>query len=148
MKTIKELAEELGVSKEAIRQQVTKLPSRCYKIGVNRTKYINADGEAIIRQSVTSKVPSQVPSSVPSETPENSDIVAVLQATLDELHSQLAAKDKQIEHLTEMLADNQRLLAQQQQLTALAEHKALQLEAKEAQEDTADSPRRWWMFWK
>ena len=47
-----------------------------------------------------------------------------------------------------MLADNQRLLAQQQQLTALAEHKALQLEAKEAQEDTADSPRRWWMFWK
>ena len=117
MKTIKELAEELGVSKEAIRQQVTKLPSRCYKIGVNRTKYINADGEAIIRQSVASKVPSQVPSSVPSETPENSDIVAVLQATLDELHSQLEAKDKQIERLTEMLADNQRLLAQQQQLT-------------------------------
>ena len=109
MKTIKELAEELGVSKEAIRQQVTKLPSRCYKIGVNRTKYINADGEAIIRQSVASKVPS--------ETPENSDIVAVLQATLDELHSQLEAKDKRIERLTEMLADNQRLLAQQQQLT-------------------------------
>ena len=109
MKTIKELAEELGVSKEAIRQQLTKLTSRCYKIGVNRTKYINADGEAIIRQSVASKVPS--------ETPENSDIVAVLQATLDELHSQLEAKDKQIERLTEMLADNQRLLAQQQQLT-------------------------------
>ena len=148
MKTIKKLAEELGVSKEAIRQQVTRLPPSCYQVGANRTKYINADGEAIIRQSVASKVPSQVPSSVPSETPENSDIVAVLQATLDELHSQLAAKDKQIEHLTEMLADNQRLLAQQQQLTALAEHKALQLEAKEAQEDTADSPRRWWMFWK
>ena len=140
MKTIKKLAEELGVSKEAIRQQVTRLPPSCYQVGANRTKYINADGEAIIRQSVASKVPS--------ETPENSDIVAVLQATLDELHSQLAAKDKQIEHLTEMLADNQRLLAQQQQLTALAEHKALQLEAKEAQEDTADSPRRWWMFWK
>lgn len=144
MKTIKELAEELGVSKEAIRQQVTRLPPSCYQVGANRTKYINADGEAIIRQSVASKVPSEVP----SEAPENSDIVAVLQTTLDELHSQLAAKDKQIERLTEMLADNQRLLAQQQQLTALAEHKALQLEAKEAQEDTADSPRRWWMFWK
>lgn len=144
MKTIKELAGELGVSKEAIRQQVTRLPPSCYQVGANRTKYINADGEAIIRQSVASKVPS----SVPSEAPENNDIVAVLQATLDELHSQLAAKDKQIERLTEMLADNQRLLAQQQQLTALAEHKALQLEAKEAQEDTADSPRRWWMFWK
>ena len=73
MKTIKELAEELGVSKEAIRQQVTRLPPSCYQVGANRTKYINADGEAIIRQSVASKVPSEVP----SEAPENSDIVAV-----------------------------------------------------------------------
>lgn len=75
MKTIKELAEELGVSKEAIRQSIANKVSR--------------------------------------KTPENSSIVAVLQATLDELHSQLEAKDEQIECLIETLADKKYLLAQQ-----------------------------------
>ena len=61
------------------------------------------------------------------------------------LQRELEIKNKQIEELNLRLAESQKLLDQQQQLTAIAEQKLLQIEEKREEEET-QSKHRW--FWK
>lgn len=152
MKTIKQIADELGVTKEAIRQQVAKLPPSYVTIGANRTKYINDDGQAILRQTVASKVTSKEPSLLPSEKEKDDKLdtlITMLQKELDTKTEQLSIKDSQIEALNKRLAEAQQLLHQQQQLNAIAEQKILALEAKENQESEPEpNQKKWYQFWK
>ena len=48
-KTIKELAENFGVSKEAIRKNVSKIPEEHVRVGTNRTIYIDDLGVQYLR---------------------------------------------------------------------------------------------------
>lgn len=48
-KTIKELAEDFGVSKEAIRKNVLKIPEEHVRVGTNRTVYVDDRGVQYLR---------------------------------------------------------------------------------------------------
>lgn len=100
MKSIKQIAEELGVSKQAISNRKHLLPPSTVKTLENGTKLINAEGEAILRAVIkpratraTSKLPPTPPT---NETTTSEILVAILQKELD-------IKNRQIEALTAAL---------------------------------------------
>ena len=97
MKTIKQIADEIGVSKAALQKRIgreclyTRLsPHISVK---NDTKYIDDDGESIIKQSFENK---------PAVKPIYASIDGYRRVTppeIQELINQLAIKDKRIEEL-------------------------------------------------
>lgn len=107
MKTIKELADELGLPKDKVKYQVGKLPDNCMDKSGNITR-LTPDGVAIIKRLLVGNV-SQPTSE--EFTQLSNSIVAVLQSNIDTLHAQLETKDKQISDLTEMLNTSQKLQA-------------------------------------
>lgn len=111
MKTIKQLADELGVSKEAIRKQVAKLPPTTVTTGNNRTTLINSSGEVVLKTLVTTKATTKSPT-----TANTTDkLYDILQAELD-------AKNKQITDLTAQLDEERKHSREQsKQLAALAD---------------------------
>ncbi|MDE9999694.1 HTH domain-containing protein, partial [Staphylococcus pseudintermedius] len=52
MKTIKELADELGVSKTTIRNHINKLPDNLSVIKKGNTLHLDSDTEAFIKDKV------------------------------------------------------------------------------------------------
>lgn len=108
-KTIKEIAESFGVSKQAIRQRINKLPSDCYYVGNNNTIYVNEKGFNLLKEKVSSHT---------TKADTNLD------TSIDALIKQLDIKDKQI-------AELQRLLDQEQQLNAMNQQKLQLLEDKQ-----------------
>ena len=147
-KTIKQLAEELGVSKQAIQKRLTREPLRSsvapYISTVGGTKYIEVVGENLIKsafqhtsldaasidtgidKTVVSTPPS-IPVSTPAsigETGEFASIIAVLQDTINALQKQMDTKDEQISSQQDLLAAKDEQIGQltaalQQQTSAL-----------------------------
>ena len=76
MKTIRQLADELGVSKQAIHKHVSKLPSTMVSTGDNRSLHVNDAGEAIIRAKVAIKSTTKV---VANPTTEDYQSLEILQ---------------------------------------------------------------------
>lgn len=105
MKTIKELSEELGVSKVAISNKIKNngLKERMVKQG--NTYYLDSELEAeVIGLFKNSRKQNNETSA--DETPEQrpnsgtqSDMVEWLKSQIEELNNQLKAKDRQIENL-------------------------------------------------
>lgn len=142
-KTIKEIAKELCVSKQAVYKRYKgKLHTVCapYAHTVNGVLYLADQGVEIIRQdfaanpcSTSSGAHTEHIRSAPAEQPQSDAIIGVLQATIDTLQQQLEIKDKQIEsqaatieHLSSALSAAQALHAGtiQHQLTAGHEQEA------------------------
>jgi len=115
MKTIKELADEIGVSKQAVRNVIDKLElqSSLQKIGNHFA--IDFAVEKLIKQtfSKTERKPL-----ADLETQSVGDIVCVLQANFDTLHAQLEVKDRQLAAAETEKAKLYDLLETQQKLHA------------------------------
>lgn len=131
--TIKKLADELGVSKNTVRNQLV-------KAGYNLSKYkengvIMLDKELICAarsnyQSLTDNLTGQLPvNDVPGLVPSDRE--------LSFFKEQLIEKDKQISELTQMIRDQQKLALLQQQ-----KNDQLLIENQELKK------RKWWQFWK
>lgn len=147
-KTIKQLAEELGVSKQAIQKRLTREPLRSsvapYISTVGGTKYIEVVGENLIKSAfqhtsldtasidtgidkTAASVPLSIPASTPlsiGETGEFASIIAVLQDTINALQKQMDTKDEQISSQQDLLAAKDEQIGQltaalQQQTSAL-----------------------------
>ena len=103
MKTIKQIADELKVSKETIRQQAAKLAPRLVTVGTNRTKFILDEGVAIIKKNVLSSSAKQVPTNGANEVPT--------MALVKMLEAELEIKNEQIKNLSTMLMASQGLHA-------------------------------------
>jgi len=101
MKTIKQIADELGVSKQAVHQKIKREPlsskMKLFTSTVDNVIYIDDNGELLIKAAFI-KPPSTVDGSVVGLLREN---LVVLQAQLSEKDKQLSEKDKQIAALTE-----------------------------------------------
>lgn len=106
--TIKELAEELGVSKQAIRKHVNKLPPTMVSTGINHTIYINADGQALLRKLVSTKVSTKVSTETLELTPADS-VIEILQRQSELLEKELSSKNSQINSLQSLLDQQQKL---------------------------------------
>lgn len=155
-KTIKELAEELGVTKQAIRKHIDKLPPTLIPTKIKGVYTLNADIQDFIRKRmnvVTTKVSSNHSNEIDTAVGDLKDsIIENLQQDKDDLKSQV-----------EIL---QKLLDQQQQLTLQSNKRIdqleaqLQLETKKNDEEVispgaetlADPPptpeKKWWHFFR
>lgn len=123
-KTIKEIADELGVSKTAVSKQIANLGLRSslrkngnqFAIENQQEKLIKMafqkkrQQEIVTKNSVSdeqSQTESQTANANQSQTANHEvcDLVGVLQTTVDTLQAQLAVKDEQIRELNARLAE-------------------------------------------
>mgnify|MGYP002545612715 CR=1 FL=1 len=137
MKTIRQIADEIGVSKQAVFKKIKREPLSTSLQGLTATVdgrlMVEVDGEKLIKQAFSENAPSttdnqltgavdglvDAPSTKNAEkTAEVDGVISVLQATIDTLQGQLEVKDRQIEKLTEALAAAQQTAAAAQALHA------------------------------
>lgn len=171
-KTIKELADELGVSKSKIHYQVSKLPSE-YVIKDNGKKLLTTVAIKLIKENLGVELNSELNSELNTfKHPENTDNKGIngdpaieLNSTLNSylnslkhqieyLELQSKNKDEQIKSLVETQKQIQNLLDQQQRLALqdkklLEEYKqendrlkALKSPSEEFREEPVDNPRK------
>ena len=119
MKTIRQIADEIGVSKTAVSKQIANLGLRSGLRKNGNQFAIDEHQEALIKQAFSEKsqteIENQSQTKTQTENHEVGDLVCVLQATIDTLQGQLAVKDKQIAELNERLSEcSAALLAAQQ----------------------------------
>ena len=118
MKTIRQIADEIGVSKTAVNKQIANLGLRSGLRKNGNQFAIDEHQEALIKQAFSEKSQTEIGNQTQTENHEVSDLVCVLQATIDTLQGQLEVKDRQIEKLTEALVAAQQTAAAAQALHA------------------------------
>lgn len=123
--TIKELADELGVSKQAIRKHLEKLPPTLTVTKKGNAIYLDTDVSRFVRSKVT-RVTDNVTGKVTSnqfnekgtkknlKREENPTNIYEVEKILNE---QLKIKDKQLSEKDKQIQTMQKLLDQQQQLS-------------------------------
>ena len=90
-KTIRQIADEIGVSKTAVSKQIANLGLRSGLRKNGNQFAIDEQQEALIKQAFFEKTKTEI------ENHEVGDLVCVLRATIDTLQGQLEVKDRQIE---------------------------------------------------
>lgn len=133
MKTIRQIADEIGVSKQAVYKRYKgKLHTVCapYSHTEQGVLYIEEQGENLIKQDFLQDdcsngahtyVHTERSVGVPLEYTGNDKIITVLKATIDTLQGQLEVKDKQIEELNARLAESSAALVAAQQTAQAAQ---------------------------
>ena len=122
MKTIRQIADEIGVSKTAVSKQIANLGLRS-SLRKNGNQFaIDEEQEALIKLAFSEKTQTEIENQSQTKTQienhEVGDLVCVLQATIDTLQGQLEVKDRQIGQLTEALVAAQQTAAAAQALHA------------------------------
>ena len=150
MKTIRQIADEIGVSKTAVSKQIAKLGLRSGLRKNGNQFAIDERQETLIKQAFLEKsqteIENQTQTKSQTENHEVSDLVCVLQATIDTLQGQLEVKDRQIEKLTEALIAAQQTAAAAQALHAgTIQQQLVTGDARaDQQEQGSKLSKRWW----
>lgn len=162
MKTIRQIADELGVSKQAVFKKIKREPLSTSLQGLTSTVdgrlMVSVDGENLIKSAFLPLAPSTsrqlvddlVDGVVDGASTEVDGVISVLQATIDTLQEQLEVKDRQLEQqaqtitqLTEALVAAQQTAATAQALHAGTIHQQLiSSESGTDQQDQAPEPRQ------
>lgn len=131
--TIKNLADELGVSKNTVRNQLVNSGFDLAQYTENGIIMLDKELIGVVRSIYRSKS-DQLTGQLPVN---NTGSDFPLEKENEFLRDQLAEKDKHISELTEMIRDQQKLTLLQQQ-----KNDQLLLENQELKN------RKWWQFWK
>ena len=118
MKTIRQIADEIGVSKTAVSKQIANLGLRSGLRKNGNQFAIDEHQEALIKRAFSEKSQTEIENQTQTENREVGDLVCVLQDTIDTLQGQLEVKDRQIAKLTEALVAAQQTAAAAQALHA------------------------------
>lgn len=151
MKTIRQIADEIGVSKQAVYKRYKgKLHTVCapYAHTVQGVLYLSEQAETLIKQDFlqndcSNGVHTERSIGAVLEQSQEAGVVAVLQATIDTLQGQLEVKDRQIEKLTEALAAAQQTAAAAQALHAGTIQQQLITEETGADQQEPEQKRGW-----
>ena len=162
-KTIKELANELKVSKQTIQYHYQRLPTKNRQKDRQGTNMISLTAERIIRDKVAKPL---VANNQQTGSKESNELIATLRREVTDLKSQrdkqLATKDRQIDNLTKLIDQQQQL-----QLTTVEENRELKAHIQKisgllepsgpfqkrqnnaSEEDVYKnkSNKNWWHFW-
>ena len=169
-KTIRELADELKVSKQTIQYHYQKLPAKNRQKDNQGTNMISLIAERIIRDKVAKPLVAKTQQTgskkVTKTSKENNELIATLRREVTDLKSQrnkqIATKDRQIAHLIRLIDQQQQL-----QLTTLEENRELKAHIQKIsglletsgpfqkrQNSTSEedvyknkSNKNWWHFW-
>lgn len=141
MKTIRQLADEIGVSKQAVQKRIAREPlcTQIFKYIViqSGTKYIDETGEALVKLAFIKREPTTVHTDVADNqqpytyyreapyTPVDA-LISMLQKELDRKNEQLTTKDIQLAEKDRQLTRQQESI---QELTAALEHSTESLKA-------------------
>ncbi|MGC6638037.1 hypothetical protein, partial [Escherichia coli] len=131
--TTKNLADELGVSKNTVRNQLVNSGFDLAQYKENGIIMLDKELIGVVRSIYRSKS-DQLTGQLPVN---NTGSDFPLEKENEFLRDQLAEKDKHISELTEMIRDQQKLTLLQQQ-----KNDQLLLENQELKN------RKWWQFWK
>ena len=130
MKTIREIADEIGVSKQAVFKKIKREPLSTSLQGLTSTVdgrlTVSVDGEKLIKQAFPQEKPSTNHQPVDGVVDGQVDgpvdgMIAVLQATIDTLQGQLEVKDRQIEQQAQTITRLSDALVAAQQTAAAAQ---------------------------
>ena len=144
MKTIKQIADELGVSKTAVRKKIENLGLQSGLQKNGNQFAITEEQENLIKSAFLGKEEFETETKSQTETETKSQTETETVSTLvSMLQRELDIKNEQIRELNARLAECQKLLDQQQHLNAVSvsQNKVLELEAKT--EEPEKKP-----FWK
>ena len=127
-KTIRELADELKVSKQTIQYHYQRLPTKNRQKDSQGTNMISLTAERIIRAKVAKPLVAKTQQTgskkVTKTSKENNELIATLRREIEDLKSQrdkqLATKDRQIDSLTKLIDQQQKL-----QLSTVTENRQL-----------------------
>lgn len=127
-KTIRELADELKVSKQTIQYHYQRLPTKNRQKDSQGINMISLTAERIIRDKVAKPLVANTQQTgskkVTKTSKENNELIATLRREIEDLKSQrdkqLATKDRQIDHLTKLVDQQQQL-----QLATVADNRRL-----------------------
>ena len=157
MKTIRQIADEIGVSKTAVNKQIANLGLRSGLRKNGNQFAIDEHQEALIKQAFSEKsqteIENQSQTKTQTENHEVGDLVCVLQATIDTLQGQLEVKDRQIEQTAQTITRLTAALAAAQQTAVAAQalhagtiqQQLVAGEGEELQQERETVPRRsWW----
>lgn len=151
MKTLKQIADEIGIDKQKVYRFVVKNHITASS-EVKQSKLYDDVAERLIKSHFNHITTSNERCGEPHQKSGYDVVVEQLVKELEskneqirEKDRQLAEKDRQLSAVHEMLSKNQELLDQQQQLQALTEHR---LKLLEKQEPTEEEPKKKWQFWK
>ncbi|MBO0483087.1 HTH domain-containing protein [Candidatus Enterococcus courvalinii] len=146
--TIKDLADELEVSKTTIRNHLQRLPDGLAVTNEDGVIALNADVVRFVRESVemnrlkvSGKASGEVSTKIALRFPQTQfptdETIEFLKKQLEEKDNQLKSKDEMINNLLQDLRDQQKynLLQQQKSDQLLLENQELK-------------SRKWWQFWK
>ncbi|MBU7472370.1 GntR family transcriptional regulator [Lactiplantibacillus plantarum] len=152
-KTIKEIADEFGVSKQAIRRKLDATFRAKYVQAVPRngvqTLIVSNSGYLLLKQHFIGGNNQKQRGETFTSTTGNKGI-----DTIALLKQQLAIKDSQIRSKDEQLRSIQKLLDQSQQLQLMSENKLEKLKMitsenknhKSVVDDVNTRPKKWWHF--
>ena len=121
MKTIRQIADEIGVSKTAVSKQIENLGLRSGLRKNGNQFAIDEHQEALIKRAFSEKSQTEIENQTQTENREVGDLVCVLQDTIDTLQGQLEVKDRQIEQQAQTITRLTDALAAAQQTAAAAQ---------------------------
>ena len=171
-KTIKELAEELGVSKTAINKKVSDENRKLWFSKIGNKFVINETGQKAIKSMFFNENENSnqqlVGEKTKTENHKNAnqvpelEVLSLLEQQLNQKDMQLQAKDEQIKQMQKLLDHQQQLtlqanqqiekLQEQLQLTYTeesSENKSTTLsEETESIEKQSKAEKKWWQFWQ
>jgi len=138
-KTVKEIADELGVSRQYIQKIISELPATKKPTKVKHSYSIDNEIELYIK-GIVGKTDNQIDNSKTTEADKATEELSKkyeqsLLESITNLRKQIDQRDKQ-------LCDMQKLLDQSQQLQLMAENKIKQLENKDNKSDSEDADKK------
>ena len=158
MKTVRQIADEIGVSKQAVQKRLSREPLYTLVVGYistkGTTKYIAPEGEKLIKSAFSEKATTKVHTNrVHGVHVDVADPVYTMigmlkeeletkNRQLDSKDVQLAEKDKQIGELTAALENTTASLHAAQALHAGTMHKQLGAGAGDLQQEDAAEPEK------
>lgn len=156
-KTIKQIADEIGVSKQAVQKRLSREPLcisiQPYISTVGGIKYIDTVGENLVKSAFCKNNRQPVADNLSIDKSDSS--LTNFQSVIDVLNQQLEVKDRLIEQLRTELADERKhsreisdklvTLTDQSQKLQLAQ---MTVSDTDLIEDNQDSKKHWSLFRK
>lgn len=159
-KTIKQIADEIGVSKQAVQKRLSREPLctsiQPYISTVGGVKYIDVVGENLVKSAFSKDNRQPSVDNLSIDKKSNDVIIDVLKSqietqkiALETLQAQLEVKDKQIAQLSAELAEErQHSRDQSDKLAVIADQsqklQLAQMRTSEMIEDKQETKRHWW----
>ena len=144
MKTVKQVAADLGVSRQAVYRKLSALPSGILSTDNKGVQRINADGEAILRNMLSVNLSAEQSADCPPDKVVDT-IITMLKRDNEVLHKELEIKNQQIAALNSALAAAQQSAQAAQVLHAGTMQK--QLTDGGADQPEPDAPAKRFFAW-